>query len=463
VAGLGGLIGGSSVITQLFIWQVMAQVLGVLDAPFLQEAANKVNAAHPLVPSSPPDLAEFVVKNIRTEIEAALEAAMAGENSERFHHRVLNTGEPPGLEQVMEWSRRGFLPWSGDTPGVPSVENAIRTSRIYDYWIPVIQQAQFLPISVADAINAWVRGQVSETTALKYAYQGGIKEEEARILFHTNGRPASPLEALDLVRRGVIPLNGRGPDVVSFEQAIYEGDLKDKWEKPMEALRTRFPSVFQIKNAQASGGISAATAAKYYALEGIPEDLAVGLVHAASGDKLAGSKHLAQGVVEALYTDKFIDHAAAVGYLVDLGYDAHEAEFILDVVDYKLVAETETAAITKTKNAYLARHIDHEQARIVLEALGVPQSRQQQLMVLWEDERGATVRVLTEGQIVSAVYYGVANADWAMTRLQGLGYSAVDAWVAISVRMHGPIPNPPLGAPAPPPPPTPGTPTTPGG
>jgi hypothetical protein len=452
MAGLGGFLGSNSVITQLFIWQVVAQVLGALDEPFLVAAANKVNAANPLVPTSPPDLAEMVVKNIRTEVQAALEAAMSGENAERFHQRVLNTGEPPGLEQVMEWSRRGFLPWEGSEPGVPSVENAIRTSRIYDYWVPVIKQAQFLPISVADAINAWVRGQVDEATALKYAYQGGIRETEARILFHTNGRPPSPLEALDLVRRGVIPLRGSGAGVTSFEQAIYEGDLKDKWEAPMEALRVRFPSIFQIKAAQTAGGISATTAAKYYALEGIPEDLAAGLVHAGSGDKLAGSKHLAQSVVEQLYTDKLISHDDAVKYLEQLGYDEHEAVLVLDVVDYKVIAESETAAITKTRAAFLARHITVEQAREVLTALGVPRERQQQLVTLWEDELGATVRVLTEGQIVSAVYYGIADVPWGMARLQGLGYSAVDAWVAISVRLHHRAPDPPPGAPAEPPP-----------
>jgi hypothetical protein len=454
--GLGGLLGGSSVITQLFLWSAMSPVLIALLGPYMESITTRVNTANPVFPPTPPELAEMVVKNILQEAAAAAEAAKSGENTEHFHRRVMNTGEPPGLEQVLQWWRRGFIPWSSE-PGTPSVENALRTSRIYDYWIETIQQAQFAPLTVADAINAWVRNQVDEATALKYAYQNGIKEEEARILYHTVGRPPGPMEALEMVRRGIIPMHGKGPDALSFDQAVDEGDVKDKWAAPLAGLLEHIPGIFEIRRAQEGGGITAEQAAHYYALLGLPQDLAQGLVTAASGTKTVKHRELALSVVESLYRDGFITAADFDRFLGLLGYDQGEAEYIRDVVDYQLVAESERAAITKTRAAFLAHHIDATQTREVLDALGVPAERAQRLLTLWEDERGATIRVLTEGEIVAAVFYGVATVEWGLSRLQAIGYSAADAWVLISNRMRGRAPNPPPDAPPEPPPTTPTT------
>lgn len=451
------LLGGSSFISQIFLYQVVGQVVSALLGPYMTQAGYDVNRANPLIMPSPPDLAQMVVKNILTEDQAAQVAAAYGEDAEKFHWRVLDTGEPPGLQQVLEWWRRGFLPWDGVGPGEPSVENAIRTSRTYTYWTPVIQRAQFLPITVADAVNAWVRGQISPDEAKRYIYENGLLENEAQILFDTTGRPPAPMQLATLVRRGLIPVHGSGPGVTSFQQGIIEGDLKDKWEPQFEGLIEAIPGIFEIRQAQISGGMTAQMAAKYYAMQGLPPDITAAMVEAGTGAKLAGSKKLAQGTIMSLYADKVLSRDQAAEFLVQLGYDEPEADFVIDVQDYKEAAASVSSAISKTRTGYLARKLDLTQARQILDALGVPADRAQQLLAIWEDELGATVRILTPGQIVDAVYYGVSTTEWAMQQLEGLGYTPGDAWVLISVRLHGPAPDPPPDAPPAPPPPPPVT------
>ena len=450
---LSGLLGGSSFISQIFMYQVIGQVMSALLQPYMVQAGYDVFKANPLILPALPDLADMVVKNIYQEGDAAAIAAQYGEDATVFHNRVLDTGEPPGLEQVLEWWRRGFLPWGGDVPGTATVENAIRTSRIYDYWTPVIQQAQFLPITAADAVNAWVRNQISPTQALKYLYENGLKAEEATILYHTVGRPPAPMQAATLVRRGVIPIEGTGPDALSFRQAIDEGDVKDKWATPLSHLIEAIPGVFELRLMQSAGGVSAQVAAKYYAMSGLPPDLVQGMVAAGSGQKLAGAKNLAQATITSLYEDQLLTEEQAVEYLVLLGYDQAEAAFVLDVADYKIIAESLTASISKTRAAFLARRITATEARALVDSMGVPADRAQHLLAIWEDEQAATIRILTEGQIVDAVYYNIADEEWAMNKLVALGYTPGDAYVLISDRLHAPAANPPPDAPPPPPPP----------
>lgn len=441
--GLGGLLGGSAALTQIFLYSLVQQLISASLAPYLTQAQIDVQSGNPLVPQAPPDLAEMVLKTILTEAEGEHEAAMSGENATRFARRVLNTGEPPALEQVLQWARRGILPFGDACPGVPSVPEAVRTSRIRSNWLDTILAAQYLPISAADAVNAWVRGQIPEAQALELLNYNGLKPDMATILYNTTGRPPAPGELATFVRRGLIPMHGTGPDALTFQQGIIEGDLKDKWEPVFENLVVNIPGVFEIRNMQLSGGISAAAAAKYYAMLGVPADLTAGLVTSGSGVKLATAKALTESQMLKLYSDQILSAAEVTPMLEALGHDQQEVAYLLDLQDLSRTLKAIQSAVSKVQSLFVAGKIPAAEVTQALGTLGIPAHSATSMLNDWQLERSANIRVLTEAQIVDALEYSVIDQGTAQSYLEGLGYSPYDAWVLISVKLKAPQPNQP--------------------
>lgn len=459
-AGFGGLFSGDSQIANIVMWTTFQQIISAALSPFLTELQSTANAAHPLQPLSPADLADMVIRGVMTEADAAPIAAKSGISAADFHSLVLDNGEPPGMDQVLEWWRRGFLPWDDGGPTVPSVERAIKTSRLKDYWADVIKASQFVPLTPADAVNAWVRNQIAEADALKYLYQNGVAEPEARTLYNTSGRPPSPLEAAQLVRRGLIPVHGTGPGVVSFQQAIYEGDTKDKWEPLFEAFIETVLSPFQIHNLQKAGAITGAVAFNMYREAGVPMDVANALVESGSTTKVAAVKQRSLSLVEKMYAGKLITHDQAAEYLHDLGYSPDEATDILLVNDQELELRTISNALTAVRTRYLGRKITRDDVVKILGELGMPDAQVTELVALWDIEQQAEVRTLTEAQILDAAEYGVRTNEWVISQLKGLGYSDADAWVLLQVKLKGPLPGDPNAQLQPPPASPPAAPTT---
>ena len=178
---IGGPLGemlDSPTIEQLFLWGVL---YGLISAVFEPELAEITKGSWEFAvdsglsrPASPADLADWVVRNIIGKDEATGGAKASGVKAADFDRMVKGAGEPPGMQQVMEWFRRGFIPWGTGEPGEASVLTAIRTSRVYDYWADTIRAGQFVPPSVADAVTAVLRNQIRYEEGLGLAYYSGL-------------------------------------------------------------------------------------------------------------------------------------------------------------------------------------------------------------------------------------------------------------------------------------------------
>lgn len=461
LGGLAGLLGGAgSTVEQLFVWNVMGQVLSTLLTPYLAQAGYDVLSSHQIIQISVAEAAEQVLKTIIQPGEGEAIAAKYGISKSDFDNMVKNVGEPPGIIQVLEWYRRGQVPWDGGEIGKAGVVQAVKTSRIRNEWTDVLKIAQFVAPSAADAINAWVRNQVPESEARSILTIAGIPSpgdvaggstggsvdfvglagsvDFQRMLYNTAGRPPAPTELASLVHRGVIPVHGTGPTALTFEQGILEGDLKDKWEAPLEAFITTLPGVFEIRQMQLAGGISPELAAKYYAMQGLPADLIPGAVAAGSGVKAAKHKDLTEAQLLKLYVDGILTAEVVTPELEALGYDATEIAEILHMEDIQKEISNLNNAVTRARSLYLSHKVSAQQVATLLNGWGIGGQLAQDLVTLWGQEQAASPRLLTEAQIVDAVEYGVMTAEEALGYLEALGYSPYDAWVLLSIKLKAP-------------------------
>jgi hypothetical protein len=443
-SAFSGLLGDPTQIgRQLLVWQVLGTILGDLMDPIMQQVLDEV---WPIVPSRPlsvADVAEMRLKNIVSEDEAQAEAKRTGYDAGRLDQMVKNTGEPISPRDALEALRRGIIPEDSGADGPPSYMKAVRQSRLRDEWGPVLAQLQWVPLPPSDAVDAVVEGQIDYAQGEAAARISGVNAEDFRILVNTRGRPPSPGELQELLRRGLIPREGVGPDQTSFQQGIYEGASKDKWWQHYAALAEYIPPPRTVTALLREGVLSKDKAAELFTKSGLTPELAQTYVASASHQKLQHARDLALSTVLDLYESHAFDEKTATGYLEHLGYDAQEAGYLLVLRDLQRSLKAHNQALTRVGALYVARKLTSAQVRQALTALDVPDARQGELLAVWELERQATVRVLTEGQITSAVYYKVLTVEQGIAYLVALGYSAYDAWVAVSVRLHGPQGTPP--------------------
>ena len=439
----GRVFGKSNVVEQVLLWQVAGQVIGTLMQPGLTELSKLINSEFQTVPLSPAELAEMVIKGHLSQGAGADLARESGISPSDFQRLVDVGGESPGLDFLLEAFRRGFIQQAGGGADATSLEQGIRESRLKNKWIPVVERMGLRPIPLADAIDAWVESQITPELAQEIAYQNGISKDDAVILFNTRGNPPTPSELIELVRRGIVPMKGTGPDVTSLQQGIFEGATKNKWEPGFEALIEAVPPPRTVTALLRSGSITDAQAARWFQDAGLSAEAAAAYVANAHHGRTATQKELTVSTITDLYEQRVIPAADATTALQHLGYSAQDAAFVLALKDLQREIKAVSSTTGRIGKLYIARKIDRPAVVAVLNTLHIPDAQVTELLTVWDQERALDVKTLTEGQVVAAFHYGIFDQATAQAELETLGYTASDAWALLSIRQRGPIPGRP--------------------
>lgn len=439
----GGIQGAGGVFEQFAIWGILMQLAGAILAPITQAVQQTMFQNLNITPLPPAQLADLVLKGWFDEPSAATEAAKAGISADRFHQMIEDAGEPPALQMLLEAYRRGFIGWEGDNLDDTSVLRGIQQSRLRDQWADMVKQLVTQVIPVGDAVSAAVRGQIPMAQAQQIAFYSGISADDFVILVNTAGNPPGPGDLIELTRRGLIPVDGVGPSVLSLQQGIYEGDTKDKWFPMYVQLMEYIPPPRTVTALERSGVLTPAQAQTLYQDAGLTPELAAVYSANASLTKTGKVKELAEGTVLHLYTAAIIPQAEAVTLLGDLGYTTQEADWILAWTDLHRELAALEKAINKVASLYVARKIGVTTATAALGALGVPGAQQQLLFADWSLERDASVKVLSAAEIGDAVKYGIITQAQGQQALVDQGFSAFDAWVRLGLSQDTALPDPP--------------------
>lgn len=463
MAGIGDFIGGaakSDVAQQLFLWGVLYGLLGTVFEPVTTEIGQEVweaaaqSGLHRAL--SPELLAVMVVRGWIDQATGEAEALKNGINQGDFGRMVDNARNPISPEEAAVALRRQLIPEDAD-PTQPSYLNAIRQGNLGDQWADVVKQLATQIPTPADILQAELEGQIPAGVDPRALYErvGGQATDPHdgfdwfQLMFDTRGSAPSPNEAATMANRGIIPWDGQGPGVTSFYQAFLEGPWRNKWEPAWRALAEYLPPPRTVVAMLRSGSLTPAQALTLLQKEGLTPELAQAYIVDATHTKATTQKQLSLTTVLAMYEAKQIDAPTATGFMENLGYTAAEADAELKFADYQRAHKSLTAAINRVAAAYLAKKIDSAQATTALQQLGVPADAVTQYIQTWEVERTTQVRLLTVGEITTAFYYQVFSTDTAtnqataMGHLTDLGYTAHDAWVILSARAKGPLPNEP--------------------
>lgn len=365
------------------------------------------------IPISPADAALAYLRGSIDGPTAQDYASQSGISAKEFAILVNNTGEPLGLEQLLEARRRNFITDEQLTQG-------ILESRVRDEWIPTAKKLAYSPMTISDAVNAVVQNQLDKATAATYAEENGLMPGQFDVLLNTAGEPLSRTEMEDLYNRG----EATEADVL---QALSESRLKDKYGQLAFKLHERLLNPSTLSDAVLYGAMDQNAAVEQAMKLGYSAESATTIVLSASHEKLYSYTVRIVESIANLYEVNAIDQTTATGYITDLGFSADEASVILQSAEYNRIKRMQSAAVNAVRSKYVSHHTTQDDAQSALQEIGVPAGEITQLIGLWNIELSANVRRLSEAQVVKAVNLTLMSQDEGMAYLLSMGYSETDA------------------------------------
>lgn len=443
MAGIGDFFSKGSIGEQLLVWQVLGQVVGAAMTPGITEVQAVANEAAPVAPLSPSELAVLVQRHYIDTNAASDDAAKSGINQGRFDYLVNLAGTSPGVAVLVEALRRKIIGEGGEGEASTSFAQGLRESGLSDKWEPILRELAVQIPSIAEVMNAWLEGQIEEGEAHDRYIAAGGDPTWFQTSYNANGQAPTPMQALELWNRGIIPEGGRGPEAVSYEQAFLEGPWRNKWLPAFKALRVYVPPPRTVTAMLRSGTLTEGQAMAYFQASGLSPESAAQYVADASHHATAAARALSQSQTITLYRDKLLTAAEAVSHLVSLRYSQADAELLVHLADFESASTATRQAVSRIQSLYLSGKNDATTTLRSLGALGVPDASANELISIWNLERAATTKSLTASQIEQAFGLDLLDQQTATGMLVNEGYAAHDAWLLLSIRKKQALPNEP--------------------
>jgi len=433
--GIGGALSsllGNQAVRSIAEWMMLQQLVQAALAPLIAEIQQTSFGQFPTLVSSPVELAAGVVRGHVDPSRAREEAKKGGYDAEPFQLLLDNAGQPLPLQALLEAWRRGLIPEAGTGADAVSLEQGIRESDLKNKWTPTVKALQFIVANPGTVIEGWLRAQIDEAGARELLRQNGIDEKTATLMYKAAGRPPSPQELLQLAHRGIIPFAGEGGDTLSVRQGFLESDLKNKWYDAWTHLGDYLPPPRTVTAMLREGAFDDVAAARWFKAAGLTPDLVQAYLAAAHHQKTAASKELTKADAVAAYMDGLLPQAGLLAVLKHLSWSDEAAQVELELANFRKAKALISSAVTLIRSRYVARKIAKTTATDALTKLGVSVAGVSQYLAVWDVERQNTVLRLSAAQWAKAVKQGWITADQALSQLQGMGYTAFEAWVLLA-------------------------------
>lgn len=370
---------------------------------------------------SPADLA---LANLRGNIDDTTMQGYAdqlGVTSADMAVLIGNTGEPPGLMQLLEAYRRGFI-------DKPTLEHGIRQSRVRDEWIPTIEQLRYEPMSTADTVRAVIENYLTSDEGQVIAQQNGLDPQHWPILVEAYGRPLAHEQMRVLVNRGVATRE-------QFDQAMRESDIKDKYIDLSWEVGQRLIPERMIVTAVHHGSITSDEATSRLQWLGYSDADIQLLLSLGSAEGKTAKHALTRADVVSLYEDGKMPRDEALSRLVTLGYSNADATDVLEIADLKAAATALRTQERAIEASFKAHHLSAQQAQDQLISAGVTPAQATSLLDQWTTVRGRPTKELTEAQILKLGENNIISASETENRLIAYGLSQSDA--DLLLKLHG--------------------------
>lgn len=401
-----------AVLIVLGIYPIVQGFVSAAIAPYVNDVAQLAWKGHPQLVLSPPELSLAVLKGVLTEDQAWPIAQQSGVSQENFHTMVMNAGQAIGIEQALLLYRRNQI-------GDAELERVVRYSDVRYDFLPDIKMLKYAPVGAAEPIMAAVKGHLDDKTAAGYLSDAGVDPTHYDWLKATAGRPPGTMEMLSLYNRGLI-------DYPTFEAAVQQSDIQDRWTADLFELRRYLPPPRSIVAMVRSGAIDDGYAKELFNDHGVNDKDAAIFIAEGHATKSATLHELTVAQIRAMYGDGLYTNDQAHSRLVALGYNDETAGQILELVDDSLVMKAKTQAIGHVGSLYVKYKISQSDASMELDQIGVQATVRDHLVRIWTLERQNDIKTLTLAQCQGAWHRNTMSDQEFAQRVLELGYQNQD-------------------------------------
>jgi hypothetical protein len=312
------------------------------------------------------------------------EAASSGINAERLFVETAIAGRPMGPEAAAAAVFRAILERV-------DFDRAIAEGDVRNEWADAIfETARQIP-SVADYVNARIRGWITDAEMKAGTARHGMSAEDTTLLYLRTGRPAAPGQMATAAARGIDGPDGVPMNEAQFLKGIAESDIRPEWGPMLWESRFLYPPLFQLTRLVQAGAIDADTAADWAKKDRYPPE-----------------------VVNALHA--YWSKSSATG-------------------PASYVAKADTQLWATTHRTFVARETNVTQARAAMRMIGIPTDDQTNILARWQAERDLVRKQLTPAQLKKAFNKAAKNEatgqpwtlDETLAALVAQGYSVEGA------------------------------------
>ena len=296
MAGIGDLLGQNGVIEQLLLWNVVGQVVTNLMSPAFTALQQDAMRSHPNMVITPDILARAVVGTFMDKASAELEAEKSGIDNSRFD---------------------------------------------------ILLKLQEVRLQPADLAEAVLRSYLTHAEGESQARLQGVTPDRFTTMTLLAGDGIGPQQAAEALRRKLIGKSGKGPDSTSYDQAIAESRLHNKWGPVLYDLTRSLLSPADAATAVVRGFLPLGQGRDVAALSGVgtdefttmvdlaadapsPTDLSIalrrGIIPENSGSPDAPG--FVQGIRQGRLADKWIPMIKALAQEWPTPTDALEARLV---------------------------------------------------------------------------------------------------------------------------------------
>jgi hypothetical protein len=373
-------------------------------------------------PELQPDrLAQLVTFGVLSEPDATAMAARSGMRSDDFHRLVLGNGMPPSTQELLFAYRRGVI-------NRDRLYKGIQQGPLRNEWFDVVESMGLVPMSVAEAIEAAVKGHLPPDQARAIAQQNGLIPEQFDTLLATAGNPPGIQEMLGWYNRRLMTRE-------QVVQGIRESRLNNKYIDLVVKASEVLPPMTVIRSMYIHGSIDLQRALDLLAQHGYAHDVAAALLDSAQAHHTQKDRELTAAEVVGLYQDQAVTRDVAKQWLVALRYKETDAEWKLDLADMARLKKYRDAVIARVHSAYVKHLMDEIEVNSRLDRVGVPATMKTQLITIWDIERESVSRTLTEAQVMQALKAQWLDEAGALARLVGMGYAPDDGVILINLAL----------------------------
>lgn len=401
-------------------------VVGALFYPLVSAAMAAPAASlqqgsfhnNPSIALSPAEVALGMIRHTLGNRDPYLEASYSGLDRDRLNILALNTGDSPAVGDLLLLYRRKQIDHA-------RLVHGLQQSRVRDEWVDDIVNLRFAPPSAGEVITGALKGHLGDTDARERLAEAGINPDNFDWLRATAGRPPGIEQVLHLRNRK----QATDQDVVDV---VRQSDINDRFLPLIEHLGEYHPPVRSIMAMLRAGAIDDTKATELFKNQGVLDTDIPGYLREAHHGRTQSVKQLSQSQLVRMYVDGLIDHAAATGRLVALGYQTADADLLLALADDTRHERYVNALITQMHSRYVAHKATDADVHNALSAAGVAPGTITELLRLWQLARGATVHAPTVAQVVHAYRATYISAASCKRLLLAAGVTADDIGITVA-------------------------------